>query len=63
MMRWYGCPLCGRCAETSRQLNAMGCEGKHVPLVMADDLLRAKAEIEALQKEIRILEKQRRESV
>ena len=35
--RWYGCPLCGRSARSSRELTAQGCEGKHVELIPAEE--------------------------
>lgn len=39
--RWYGCPLCGRLARTSRQLTAQGCEGKHIELMSVEEAEKA----------------------
>lgn len=43
--RWVGCPLCGRSARTSRELNAAGCEGKHLELMPIEEALAALKEI------------------
>lgn len=51
---WFGCPLCGRSARTSRELTAMGCEGKHIELVPAGHLKAIETWCRARQKDPRI---------
>lgn len=42
--RWFGCPGCGRCAPTSRDLTALGCEGKHEELMPVSEAQKAEAQ-------------------